>query len=128
MNGPNFKVRDCQQIGPASARIVKMLPAGPHWVRIHESLESHFTTEPSRYFLSVDLKFRTHDALREIGWYGMTKAEATKEAAGLADSISKTIQAIEATEKTKIKGWEYLLQRHEQRLSRLLSRYAATVE
>jgi hypothetical protein len=125
---PTFKERDCQQLGPASYKVVGMYPAGPHWVRVNESLESHMIGEKSRFFISVDLKFRHLDAMRDCGWYGYQRAEATKIATTLAENISKAVIALKAAKDTPHLGQAITIQLQSEKLNKLLDRYSATVE
>ena len=120
-----FKPRDCQQIF-SSIKTVSVHP-GPMMVRVHESKDVQSAYTPHRYFISVDLKFKVRDALREDFWQGCTKAEATREAKELARRISVTVEAIKTTKASSMNGKDLLIQRHENRLQRLTAAYTAEI-
>jgi len=121
---PTFKISDCQQLD-ATSRIVSLHHAGPLTIRVHESLESQMQGEKSRYYLSVDLKFRPMDALREFGWYGCTKAEATRAANALTAKIASQVGAVEAAESSTRPGADLLVTRQRAALRAILDRYTA---
>jgi hypothetical protein len=124
---PNFKTSDCQQLGPQSSRIISLHGAGPFMVRVHECLDLGFQGEKSRYFISVDLKFRPIDALRDFGWHGSTKSEATKEANKLSFEIALAFDLLSLAKECSLAGKDQLIKIREANLSKLLSRYSAEV-
>lgn len=117
-------LRDCQQLGPISASVVSIHP-GPCTVRVHEAHDERLVGEKSRYFLSVDLKFRPQDALRDFGWYGYTKAEATRAANTLVAKIAAQVKAVVAAESSTLKGADILVKRQRATLRATLDRYSA---
>jgi len=124
MNTKSYSAADCQQLGPISARVVSIHP-GPCTVRVHETLTAEKKGEASRYFLSVDLKFRPQDALQDFGWYGMTKAEATRAANALTAKIASQVGAVEAAESSTRPGADLLVKRQRAALRAILDRYTA---
>lgn len=122
----NFGIQDCQQIATDGSRIVSIHP-GPFVVRVHEARDFNAAHTPSRYYLSVDLKFRASDALREEYWFGMTKAEATREANALVAKLTSAVAAVNAAETATMPGKDILVQRQKARLASLVAKYEAEV-
>ena len=123
---PTFKISDCQQLD-ATSRIVSLHNAGPLTIRVHESLESQMQGEKSRYYLSVDLKFRPMDALREFGWYGCTKAEATREANQLGAKVAQAFRLLDMAKESTMAGKAQLVAIRERDLAKILNRYSAEI-
>ncbi len=96
-------------------------------VRVHECRDADYCQSASRYYLSVDLKFRAFDALRDFGWCGYTKSEATARANELAAKITVAVQAVNAAESCELRGKDILIQRQKARLAHLVSRYEAEI-
>ena len=122
----NFGTKDCQQIQTDGSRIVSIHP-GAMVVRVHECRDADYCGSANRYYLSVDLKFKTFDALRDFGWVGYTKSEATRAANELANKITVAVQAVNAAKACDMRGKDILVQRQEARLANLVARYEAEV-
>ena len=122
----NFTAKDCQQIQTDGSRIVSIHP-GAMVVRVHECRDAYYHDSAHRYYLSVDLKFRAMDALRDFGWCGYTKSEATVRATELAAKITVAVQAVNAAKAGDLRGKDILVQRQEARLANLVARYEAEV-
>ena len=121
-----FTAKDCQQINTDGSRIVSIYP-GPMIVRVHECRDAEHCCSASRYYLSVDLRFRELDAFRDFGWCGYTKAEATRSANELAQKITVAVLAVNAAEAGNLRGKEILVQRQRERLNNLVAKYQAEV-
>jgi hypothetical protein len=121
-----YGTQDCQQIQTDGSRIVSIHP-GAMVVRVHECHDADHCGNASRYYLSVDLRFRAFDALRDFGWTGYTKSEATVRAKELANAITITMQAVNAAEVSTLRGKEILVQRQKARLANLVAKYEAEV-
>ena len=111
--------------------VVEIYP-GPVVVRIHEDLESKafggFFAK-NRYLLSVDLKFRESDALRNPGWLGMTRGEATREAKQLQAKLTSAVRAIQAAEASAADGDRHapsIATVQRQTLDKITRRYVAS--
>ena len=70
-----MKPSDIQQLVPGF-RTINVL-VGPCIVRIHEALDVVYTGNKHRYFLSVDLKFKAHQAAN-VGKPGLHGCSASK--------------------------------------------------
>ena len=98
-------------------------------VRVHEALDASYVGESSRYFISVDLKFREHEALNfgKIGCYGMRKAEATKEANHLSRKLTAACAALNAAEELALNSDtftnRYTVKLQKDRLNKLVGKY-----
>jgi len=117
-----------QQVGPISMKIIATY-GGKHIVRVHEVLDQEYINSMYRFAISVDLKFKKVDALRQSGWLGWTRAEATNDAKDLTATIASITRALEACDQSPdMKGIEYTKQRQTERLNNILKRYSCTVE
>jgi hypothetical protein len=117
-----------QQVGPISMKIIATY-GGKHIVRVHEVLDQEYRARMYRFAISVDLKFWKYDALRDAGWLGLTRAEATNNAKDLVVIIASIVRALEACDKSPdMKGIEYTKQRHTERLDRILKKYSCEIE
>lgn len=104
---------------------------GPYVVRVHEALDAALAHTASRYFISVDFKFRQNDALNigNPGYYGARKAEATREANKLAYDIRIAHSTAEAAKEQALK-WDTFTNRYTariqaERLAKIVGRYSA---
>lgn len=104
---------------------------GPCVVRVHEAHDAALTHTKHRYFISVDFKFRQNDALNigNAGYFGVSKAEATREANDLAKKISVAYNALESA-KAQALNWDTFTNRHTQRIqeeafNKIVGRYTA---
>ena len=100
-------------------------------VRVHEALDAGMEHTPHRYLISVDFKFREFDALNvgKLGWLGMTKSEATREAKTLANRLAVAIKALDAAKKQAL-NWDtftnrYTVKMQEQTYNKIAGRYTA---
>lgn len=83
--------------------------------------------EASRYYLSVDLKFRPMDALREFGWYGCTKSEATRAANQLGEKLWQAVRLLDLAKESTMAGKAQLVAIRERDLAKILNRYSAEI-
>lgn len=104
---------------------------GPYTVRVHEALDVVLTGQKYRYFISVDFKFRESDALNigKLGWYGVSKSEATKEATALAAKLTLQSRIVNSSKENAL-NWDTLnnritAQRQEATLAKLVGKYCA---
>lgn len=104
---------------------------GPMIVRVHEALDVLAQTSKHRYLISVDFKFRQFDALHvgELGWLGMTKTEATRDANHLAQRINTASSVLDSA-REHVKREDTLttritLRRQEERFNGIISKYTA---
>jgi hypothetical protein len=111
-------------------RTVSIYP-GRCTVRVHEALDASYRGQASRYFISVELKFREHDALNvgKLGKLGCTKSEANREARELASRIASAWTALEAAREQALR-WDTFTNRFTQKLQqeafdKLVGRYCA---
>lgn len=119
--------KNCQQVDRCS-NVAAIFNGGPFVVRVHESLEQCVKGTPHRYYLSVNLKFRPIDALRDFGWSGCTKAEATKDAKALGAKLAAQHNAaVAAKAATGMVGQKILVERQEKALANSLARYSAEI-
>jgi len=117
-----------QQVGPTSMKVIATY-GGKHIVRVHEVLDQEYRKSMYRYAISIDLKFKQMDALRNAGWLGLTLAEATNDVKDLTGIIASITRALEACDKSPdMKGIEYTKQLHNERLDRILKKYSCEVE
>lgn len=117
-----------QQVGPMSMKVIATY-TGKHIVRVHEVQDQEYRKSMYRYAISVDLKFWKYDALREAGWLGLTRAEATNSSKDLNTIITSIVRALEACDKNpEMKGIKYTKQLHNERLDRILQKYSCTIE
>lgn len=104
---------------------------GPCVVRVHEALDVAYTGQKSRYFISVDFKFRQSDALNmgTPGWLGCTKSEATRQANQLAASIVAARTALDAATEQALRSDtftnRYTAKLQSDRFDKIISRYCA---
>jgi hypothetical protein len=122
-----MNVKDIQQAMQCSKTV--HIACGPMTVRVHEALDASLTYTKHRYYLSVDFKMRPFDALNmgELGWLGMTKSEATREANDLAAKIHVTVGAIKVAQVSTMNGAAITLKRQEERLEQLVGKYSAEI-
>jgi len=123
---PTFKISDCQQLD-ATSRIVSLHNGGPFVIRVHESLEAQMKGEASRYYISVDLKFRPMDALSEFGWYGCTKSEVTRAANQLGEKLWQAVRLLDLAKESTMAGKAQLVAIREKDLAKILNRYSAEI-
>lgn len=105
--------------------------AGPYTVMVHEALDSILGITKHRYFISVDFKFKTNDALYigTPGWLGVSKSEATKEAKQLCAKLTEAAQTAKAADEHALE-WDTFTNRYtaklqNERLQKLVGKYTA---
>jgi hypothetical protein len=104
---------------------------GPCIVRIHEARDCALSHTPHRYFISVDFRFRQNDAMNigNLGYYGVTKSEATRAAKSLAAEIYTAHKAMEAANDLALK-WDDFTNRYTakiqtERFNKIVAKYNA---
>jgi hypothetical protein len=103
----------------------------PLMIRIHEALDSVYEGDASRYFISVDLKFRRNDALHigTPGYSGLTKAEATRKANQLSSDLMSAHRSLEAAKSNPRNVCAatnaITIRRQEERFNKIAGQYTA---
>jgi hypothetical protein len=103
--------------------------SGPFTVRVHECQDALALHSPHRYCISVNFKFREFDALNSgnLGWYGVTKSEATRDAKALCEKLTALAEIVNRAEAKAGNGpnERITFERQNARLQSLLSKYTA---
>lgn len=105
----------------------------PMQVAVHEAMDVLYQKTPHRYFITVDFKFKSSDALNigKLGWFGCTKSEAVKEANILANAICSAAQTLNSAKEYALNNDtftnRYTVKMQEERLNKLVGKYNATI-